>query len=167
MKNSHKFWLKKCLLSGLEVATHGAWLATGSGGRLTITNPQYSHKDHETKKTESGWPRKKKEYQWLMSCIFLYEMLVISSFAFVCMLMWGVMFVLWIRVLPSSARLWPKCLPVLLALAPQPSEILEEISRWLPVSAIVRGCTGMCIDDYLYDVRRYQVPGQVDYALTR
>ena len=161
---------EKCLLSGLEVATHGAWLATGSSGRVTITNPQYFHKDHETKKNWI-WLTKEKENISiaLMSCIFLYEMLVISLFAFVCRLMWGVMFFLWIWVLPPSARLWPKCLSVLLALAPQPSEILEEISRWLPGSAIVRRCTGMCIgaSDYLYDVRRYQVPGQVDHALTR
>ena len=33
--------------------------------------------------------------------------------------------------------------------ATQPSEILEEISRGLPGSAIVQRCTGMCISDYL------------------
>ena len=77
------------------------WLLVQVGGWQSQT-PNIPTRITKQRKTESGWPWKKKEYQWLMSCIFLHEMLVISSFAFVCMLMWGVMFGVWIQVLCPS-----------------------------------------------------------------
>ena len=150
-----KFWLKKCLLSGLEVATHGAWLATGSGGRVTITNPQYFHKDHETKK---NWIWLTKEIERMSMATAMHLLAWNACHQFIRFFMYvDERHHVW--CLDSSASILclgltqvPIC-PSRTGPAPQPTEILEEISRGLPVCAIVRRCTGMCLDDYLYDVR--------------